>query len=107
MTSTVAFNRDVIEFLRLLLGTNRVQRLGVLRNITRKQCTILRHLAYNIMFNSSIELSVKDKSYLKHQINSLKILASKKVCLADKKDIFAKKHLLIKRLAQLGLKYLE
>ena len=99
--------RDDSSFFRLLTTTSREQRVAVLKNITKKQCQILRHLAYNIMFNSSFDLTEEDRKYLKKNAKSIKGIASKKVCIDSKKDIFAKKQLLVKKLAQLGLRYLE
>ena len=100
-------NSDVVDFLRLLTITSYEQRLSILERITKKQCTIIRHLAYNLMFNESIEITGKDRSYLKRHTKSIKELASKKTCAGRRKEILVAKHLLVIRLAKLALKYLQ
>jgi hypothetical protein len=97
----------VKDFLKLFVLTDRSQRLALLNSITRKQCTIIRQLAYNILFNSSIDLSSAERAYLRRHSSSIKQLASKKVCLELKKTILLRKHLLIKRIAVIALKYLS
>ena len=94
---------DVKDFLNPFVKTNQEQHLGILRNVTRHQCTYIRHLAYNIMFNTSFELSNKDRSFLRRHSSSIKELSSKKVCIERKKYQLITKHRLIKQLAQLTL----
>ena len=100
-------NSDVIDFLKLLSITSYEQRMSILRNITKKQCTIVRHLAYNLMFNDNIDISSKDRAYMKRHTSSIKELGSKKTCINRRKVLLVYKHLLIKRLALLALKYLQ
>jgi hypothetical protein len=95
------------DFLKLFALTTRSQRLALLRGITKKQCAIIRQLAYNILFNSSIDLSNSERAYLKQNSIEIKQLASRKVSLDRKKDILLRRHLLIKRMALIALKYLS
>ena len=96
-------NKKLIDFLKLFLLTNKEQRLGLLRNIKRDQCELLRQVAYNILFNSSVKLSDRDRSYLKRRSGAIKRLASKKVCHWRKREILVKHHRLIKRVAEIAL----
>lgn len=97
---------ELIAFLRLFLLTTHEQRLAILRNITKSQCAKLRQVTYNLLFNDSIELSQEDRQYLKRHSKSVKELASRRVCLARKRAIIVRKHLLIKRIAQITVDYL-
>ena len=100
-------NNTVVDFLKLLTTTNTDQRKALLRYISRSQCTIVRHLAYNLMFNQNIEITSKDRGYLRRHTEDIKRLASKKTCIGKRKAILLRKHLLVKRLAQLALRYLQ
>lgn len=98
---------DVLDFMKVINITNYEQRLGILRNINKSQCGIIRQVAYNILFNKSIELSDKDKAYMKRHSSSIKTLASRKICLVKKKAVLVSKNLLIKRLAKITIAYLS
>ena len=100
-------NSDVIEFLKLITITTYTQRVDILRNITKKQFRYIRQVAFNILFNSSIPLSVKEKQYLQRHSASIKKLASKRTCLDEKRIVLSGKQLLIKKLCEIALKYLE
>ena len=98
---------DTLDFVKTLVLVNHQQRLGILQNISKKQCAIIRQVAYNILFNSSINLTDKDRSYLRRHSKSVKELASRRVCLKRKTAILVKKHQLVKYLAELTLRYLR
>ena len=100
-------NAQLTDFLKLFLVTNREQRLGLLHNISREQCDFIRQAAYNILFNSSLTLSDKDRNYFKKHIGAIKRLASKRICLEKRRPILVKHHLVVKRIASIVLKYLS
>jgi hypothetical protein len=97
---------DIVDFLKIVTLTTHQQLLCILRTVTKQQCAIIRQVAYNLMFNSSLDLKAEDKNYLKRNSSVIKQLASRKVCLQRKKSILEHKHLLVKRIATIVLKYL-
>ena len=98
---------DALDFVKTLVLVNHQQRLGILRNITKKQCAVIRQVAYNILFNSSIALTDKDRAYLRRHSKSVKELASRRICLKRKTAILVKKHLLVKYIAEITFHYLR
>ena len=96
----------ILNFIQLILLSSNIQRKIILKNITKKQCATLRAIIYNVMFNKDIVLKPQDKTYLTRHISDIKYLASKKICLSEKKDIIYKKYLLIKRVIQIANRYL-
>ena len=105
MTSTQ--DTHVADFMNIFLITSHEQRLAILRTLTRGQCSILRQVVYNILFNDSLDLSTEDRAYLKKHHTTLKRLASRRVCFDVKKLAAQRHHLLIKRLAQITVDYLK
>ena len=100
-------DNDVVDFLSMLTLANIKQRKAILHTLTWKQCTILRQLAYNVMFNSSITLSDKDRQYLQRHSKVVKVLASKKACTVEKAQFFTTHQSVIYKLAKIGLQYLK
>ena len=100
------YNQKLIGLTRLIVTAKGKQRISILKNVTKEQCKLIREIAYNILFNTSITIEKEDKKYLKKYLLAIKLLASKKVCSSDKIEILAKKHLLIKRLAEIVYTYL-
>lgn len=98
---------QVADFMNIFLITTHEQRLAILRTITKKQCAILREVAYNLLFNDSLDISPDDRQYLKRHHISIKSLASRRVCQEKKKTIVVRKHLLIRRLAEIAVNYLR
>ena len=96
----------VLDFMKVFLITTKEQRLGILRNITKKQCAQIRQVAYNILFNDSLNISAEEREYLKRHHTSIKQLASGRVSLDRKKRILVRKQLLVKRLAEIAVNYL-
>jgi len=98
---------EIQSFLQLIVTTTKNQRLALFRNITPKQCHIIRQVAYNILINTSIQLTPKDRSYLRNSIDLLKQLASRRVEINEKREILLKRHLLVKKIAAIALQYLR
>ena len=98
---------SILDFAWVLMSTSSNQRLAILKHATIKQCNLVREMAYNLLLNSSIKFNDRDRSFLKKHTNSIRRLASKKVCNTEKKSILVQKHLLIKRMAKIVLEYLQ
>ena len=98
---------EIQSFLRLIVSTTRKQRLALFKNITSKQCHFIRQVAYNILINTSLQISEKDRLYLRRSIGLLKKLASRRIDLEEKKKIVLDRHLLVKRIASIALQYLQ
>ena len=107
LTMTSTEDTRVLDFMKIFLITSHEQRLAILAAITKSQCAILRQVAYNVLFNDSLEISQEDRLYLKRHHTTLKHLASRRICLDTKKAAALRKHLLIKRLAEITVKYLQ
>lgn len=97
----------VLHFAGLLESTNKKQRIALLENITQGQCLYIREIAYNLLFNDSLNYTEKTRTYLKNNISQLKILASRKICLAEKKHILVKKQQFVKKIAKIVLDYFK
>ncbi len=96
--------QKLLNFARALMDTNHQQRISILQHIDKRQCGYLREIALNILLNNALAFSEKDHKYFKWRLNSLKELASKKVCIAHKRLV--KRHLLVKRMASVAAVYL-
>ena len=96
----------VLDFMKVFLIATKEQRLAILRNITKKQCGQIRQVAYNILFNDSLDISADEREYLKRHHTAIKKLASGRVSLDTKKRILVRKQLLVKRLAEIAVNYL-
>ena len=97
----------ILDISNLLIQLTDTQRLCFLRHISLAQCRLIRFLCLNILLNTSIVLDEVDKSYLKRHTSAIKKLASKRVCTSDKKVILVRKQKLIKRVAEIVVKYLS
>lgn len=95
------------EFGRFLLSLSHRQLKNFLSSVTRAQCELIRQSSYNLFFNTSIKLEEVDRAYLRRYSKALKQLASKKVCLTDKRGILAKRSSLIKRIMKIVITYID
>ena len=98
---------EALDFAESYLQLNTKQRESFLAQMTVRQCNILRNCLYNLIMNSSINISQTDRKYLNKRIGIIKTLASKKVCATDKRDILVKKNLLIRRILRILLTYVQ
>lgn len=98
---------SVLEFSKLISETTKAQRKAILLNITPKQCDYLRQFFFNLLFNSSIQISQTERNYLNHNLASVRALASRRICLGDKKKVLVNKHLMIKRAVKIIVQYLN
>ena len=95
------------DFYKALSIATQEQWLTILRTFNTKQCGYIHQLASNVFLNSAINLSEKERIYLRQHISSIKELASRQVWLACKRLILVKKHLLIKRLMTIAIRQLS
>ena len=95
------------HFCNILKRLTPSQRINILTHISKKQISLVRQIAYNVLINKDIVLTEKDKKYFTRHLPSIRELASKKVTLDRKRLILVKKHLMFKRLCIIILGYLE
>ena len=94
------------QFLNRLLTLQKPQRLLLIDQLTAKECRFIREVSYNILFNSSMQLTENVRRYFRNNIEHLRLLASIRICAADKRTLLRSKHLLLKRMAAEALHYL-
>jgi hypothetical protein len=99
--------KEILFFAKLLSTSTRQTRLAILKNIVSWQCELLRQIFYNIVLNSSIDLSSSEKDYMKKRLTTVKLLASKKVCKKKKSEIFVKNQSLVLKACKIVVKYLS
>ena len=98
------FKTEQLQHLcRTIIHLNKKQRVTFLANISKKDCKLLQSLTYNILLNTEVKIEDKTKAYLNNNISSLRKLASKLVCVGDKRNTLQKKQLLIKKIALIAL----
>lgn len=91
---------------RLVNIRNKSTRLQFIERLTAKQCAFIRQVTYNILFNSSLQLSESARRYFRHNITTLRLLGSIRICATEKRSLLKSKHLLLKRMATEALHYL-
>ena len=106
-SSDSTFMKSLKIFLKLLSTTRRQQRISLLKHVSRAQCTHMRSLAYNLMFNSAMNLTPEERKYLSRHSRVIKQIASRRFCLQEKKDLMVDNQILVKRMADIVLPYLK
>ncbi len=91
----------------VFLQFSKQQRIDFLRNIRPQQCVIIQHVAYNILLNSNLDLSVEDRTYLRRHVSSIRRLASSTICTIEKRTILVKKAPVVYRLMKIAHSYVE
>jgi len=95
------------EFLNQFVALpNKAARLQFISQLTVKQCGFIRQVSYNILFNSSMQLSESVRRYFKRNIANLRLLGSIRICAAEKRTVLNSNHLLLRRMANEALQYL-
>ncbi len=97
----------VYNFGKVFLSFSPKQRKDFLLNIKQKQCNLIRSASYNILLNSEIVLTDQQKQYLRRRVGTIKRLASKRVCLTDKKPILTKNISLIRKILAIVVEYID
>ena len=77
-----------------------------LLKISTKSCGLIRQVALNVLLNKEIYISEQDKKYFKKQEWDIKHIASKNICVKDKRKLLPSKYRLIKKLANVVYMYL-
>jgi hypothetical protein len=104
----VGHTRALFAFLYTIAKASRAQRKAILKTITGEQIKYLTQASYNLLFNSSISAEAgREKNVLKRNLQALKILASKKVPIADKKNLVLKQSTLVQVIGRVGSRYLQ
>ena len=98
---------DVYNLAKVFLSFSPKQRKDFLTNIKQNQCNLIRSASYNILLNTDIVLTENQIKYLKPRASRVKRLASKRVCLQDKKSILLKNVSLIKKILSIVVEYID
>ena len=93
-------------FAHQYLELNVRQRPAFLTHMSRKQCETLRNCVYNLLLNTSIQMSDSDRRYLARHTKVLRLLASKRLCLRHKSQLLRGKAAMITRLMRIIANYL-
>jgi hypothetical protein len=98
--------RANFAFFNLVSRSGAKQRSCLLKSACTNQIKAVHQLAYNILFNNSIELTEAESATVKKNLTAMKLLSSKKVPIKDKKELLVKSPRLAKFLCQVGEAYL-
>ena len=94
-----------LEFMNRYIASTQNSRNKVY--LTNKEISTLQNAVYNIFFNGSIKLSEQENRYFKKRAKLLKVLASKKTSLVEKRKIADENRGLIRRIAEIVVTYLN
>ena len=96
------------QFLQQFINLpTKVARLHFISHLTAHQCSFIRQVSYNILFNSSMHLPEATRKYFKRNIQKLRLLGSIRICAAKKRTLLNENHLLLRRMAMVALRYLS
>ena len=98
--------REIYNFGLYFLDLSPQQRQSFLSQIRRNQCKHVQQAATNILLNSNIDLSKVDREYFRKKKQALRRLASKSVCLDDKRSLLPKNSGLVRRIMIIIVNYL-
>ena len=99
--------RTNYAFLKFLADTDRRQRESVLGVLSAAQVRFLAESVINLFFNSDIKIEPGRKKYLNKHITVLKELASKRVSVAEKRDLCSAHERVVQVIAKITSEYLE
>lgn len=94
------------DLLQTILRLSKSRRISWIQDLTPAEAGLLRQVAYNILFNSSLQLSERDRTYFNRRLPLLRRIASRRVPTAEKRLILGKKPMFLKRLALVANEYL-
>lgn len=100
------YSTELLSLAQIFLSLNKQQSRSFLAGISRGQCNLIRIASYNLLMNSSVQMSDVDRIYLRRHSAAIRKLASRRLCLSDKKDILVKKAPLIRRILQTMSSYI-
>ncbi len=98
---------DVYNFAKVFLSFSPKQRKDFLTNIKQNQCNLIRSASYNLLLNSEIILSETQRQYLKPRVGRVKKLASKRICLTEKRQVLVKNISLIRKIWGIVIDYID
>ena len=96
----------LLQFLRLVRSVRAVDRLALIGRLRPKEISYIRQTAYNLLFNSSMVIEQTDRSYFRRNIGAIRLLASRRVDIGQKRELLTRQPLLLKRLAKVASNYL-
>ena len=98
--------REIYNFGLYFLDLSPQQRQSFSSQIQRSQCKHLQQTATNILLNSRVDLSNVDREYFRKKKQALRQLASKSVCLDDKRSLLPRYSGLVRRIMIVIVNYL-
>ncbi len=98
--------KTIYNFGVYFLDLSPQQRVSFLAQIHRNQCNYIQQAVTNILLNSSVDLSAVDREYFRKKKTALKQLASKSVCLDDKRVLLPRYSGVVRRIMLVIVNYL-
>ena len=98
--------RNIQRFCEGFLSLNYRQREGFIYHMSSSQCDKIRSCCFNVLLNSSIKIGDGDRAYLRRHNKLVKLLASRRVTLNDKRGLLAKKGAFLSRIVKIALDYI-
>jgi hypothetical protein len=96
--------RSIHGFFQILASANRGQLKKIIATLSKKQVKNISHIAYNIIFNDLLKAALNNK-VLKRKTKAVKHLATRRICLAEKKTILVRNPGLVQELCKIGEQY--
>ena len=97
----------VHDFCESFFGLNRRQRQSFLLYMSKAQTEVLRNAITNVLLNASVTISSIDRVYLARYTQVLRLLASRRIRVSDKRAIIIKRAALITRVLKVVNTYIE
>ena len=99
--------RSALDFCDAFLSLNIRQRESFILHMNKSQCEKVRCCTYNVLLNSSITLNNTDRAYLRKYQDILKLVASRRVSLSEKRGLLAKRTNVIARVLKVASEYIK
>jgi hypothetical protein len=99
--------RALFAYFNLGAKSSTEQRKCLLKTASASQVKAIQQLVYNILFNDSLDLTQSQRATIEKRLNSLKLLASSKVPIKEKRKLLIKQPELSKFLCDIGQTYLS
>jgi hypothetical protein len=96
--------RGIHGFFQLLANTSKGSLKRIIQTLSKKQVKNISHVAYNIIFNDLLKFALNNKA-LKRKTKTVKHLATRRICLGEKKKILVANPALVQQLCKVGEQY--
>jgi hypothetical protein len=100
-------NRRKFSFLKTIYIATRPQRISILQTISTIQIKLLQEACYNLLLNSELDISPQNTRHIHKHLLVVKLIASRKVSLLQKRTLIEKHEYLIKVIAGIASDYFE